>query len=217
LAVGLVASNFGFLPITPRLWVFAYPLLLIGITYVAENIPDLFSDKSIRRAAVVLVCLVFAADFACLALKKDYILKRQQLSSSIGYVDSHKEEGDYIYVENSAIPQYSYLTDYAIYSPNSHIGKNEIRGSVIFGARINESVGSEPYQYTTSRVIEDALDASVSEIASHNRVWILFAHSIPDKDSPNTYSKLLTDLANYGSVTLEHEYYDTPVYLFRRQ
>jgi hypothetical protein len=213
LAVGLIASHFGFLPMAGRVWVFVYPLLLIGIAYVAENLPGLFSDKAIRRAMVLLVCLACAADFSYFALRKNYIWNEQQLSASIKYVDSHKEDGDYIYVEGLAIPQYSYLTDYAVQFSYFPIHKNEIRGNVIFGARIYETVGSSPYQYISS-VTEDTFNAGIAEITSHERVWLLFAHSTPDKEGQNASSQLLAELANYGSVTLENEYYATPVYLF---
>ena len=107
----------------------------------------------------------------------------------------------------------NYLTDYPVQFSYFPIDKNEIRGSVIFGARIFESIGSEPYQFV-AHAIEDTFNADIAEITSHERVWILFAHAIPDKDGQNALSKLLAELADYGSVTLEHEYCGTPVYLF---
>jgi hypothetical protein len=184
----------------------------MGIAYIVENLPDIFQGGTLKKIIPVMIYAVCVVDFLWFAGSKQYIWNGQQLSASLEYVETHKMEDDFIYVENFSIPHYSFLTGYDTYFSYFPIEKNEIRENIIFGARMNEITGAK-YMYT---VIQDTFDASVADITGHDRVWILFAHEIPDKEGENVLSMLLKELSGYGTVTLKNEYYGTPVYLFVR-
>jgi hypothetical protein len=214
LAVGLVASYFGYFPMTGRIWVFVYPLCLIGVAYITETLPELFQNKTVLRVIVFLVCFVFLADAALLTRNKRYIWNGQQLSASVDYMNGNMKPGDYIFVDHSAIPQYSYLTNYETmfdYSPN----ENEIKGNTIFAASGLESVGSKPYEYV-SLVLPEAFDKAVNLVSQYDRVWLLFADRVPQEELNNAQWQFLAALKAYGSVTLAHEYAGTPLYKFER-
>jgi hypothetical protein len=102
LAVGLAASHFGYFPMTGRIWVFIYPLSLIGIAYITELLPELFQNKTVLRVMIFLVCFVCIADAALLTRRKQYIWDGQQLSASVEYMNANMKPDDYIFVETSA-------------------------------------------------------------------------------------------------------------------
>jgi hypothetical protein len=215
LAVGLVASHLGYFPMAGRIWIFIYPLCLIGIAYITEILPELFQNKTVLRVIVFLVCFVCIADVALLTHDKQYVRDGQQLSASIDYINVNMKPGDYIFVETFAIPQYSYLTNYETmfdYFPK----KNEIRGNTIFAARIVETTGGKPYEYV-SLVLPEAFDNAVNVVSEYDRVWLLFAHRTPREEMNNAQWQFLAALKAHGTVTLVHEYAKTPLYKFEKR
>jgi hypothetical protein len=215
LAVGLAASNLGYFPMTGRIWVFIYPLCLIGVAYIAEILPELFQNRTVLRVVIFLVCFVCIADAALLTLRKQYIWTGQQLSASINYMKMNMKPEDYIFVESSAISQYSYLTNYKTMF-DDHLKENEIRGNTIFAAPIEESTGSKPYEYI-SLVLPEAFDNTINLAAEYDCVWLLFAHRPPREELNNVQWQFLAALKTYGTVTLAHEYAGTPLYKFERR
>jgi hypothetical protein len=217
LGASFVASNLGYLPVISRLFIFVYPLTLIGVAYIAEylsdNISELFKNKALQKFVVIMICLMCAADFGLLALIKRYIKPGQQLSASVDYVTKHREENDYIYVCSSALPLYLYLTDYA--APYKYFSTdNETSGKIIYGAYFWNSVGEKPYEYK-SVIYEKRFNREVETISAHKTVWLLFSHTVPTDGSPPYL--LLEALKKYGAVTLENEYYGTPLYKFEKE
>jgi hypothetical protein len=214
LAICLVASRLGYFPMTGRIWVFIYPLCLIGVAYITDILPELFQNKTVLRVIVFLVCFVCVADVARLTMGKPYILKNQQLSASVDYMNMNMKPGDYIFVDAFAIPQYSYLINYETMF-DYHINKNEIRGNTIFAALFEETIGSKPYEYV-SLVMPEVFDTVVEVVSEYDSVWLLFAHSLPQEDLNNAHWQFLTALKRNGIVTLAHEYAGMPLYKFER-
>jgi hypothetical protein len=215
LALGLIASYLGFFPMTGRIWVFIYPLCLIGVAYITEILLELFQNKTVLRVIVFLVCFVCIADVAELTISKQYIRSGQQLSASVEYMNMNMKPGDCIFVEANAIPQYAYLTNYEIMFDN-HINKNEIRENIIFAAPIEETTGSKPYE-NVSLMLSEAFDDTVKVVSEHDCVWLLFAHRLPQEGLNNVQWQFLAALKAYGIVTLVHKYAETPLYKFERR
>jgi hypothetical protein len=214
LTVGLVASYLGYMPMIGRIWVFLYPLIMLSVAYVSENLPGLFQSKGMKTFAMTAISLVCIADFAYLVHQKQFVWSGQQLSASVEYLNAHKAADDFIYVEMSAIPQYSYLINYE-YKFDYFPAQTEVRGHTIFTARIEKTTGTAPYAYD-SIVLEDRFENSVQAITEHDSVWILFAHRTPNEEKNNAQWQLLVTLRDYGDVALMNEYAGTPLYKFTK-
>lgn len=214
LATALVASYFKYLPMSGRIWVFIYPLIMIAIAFVAERIPELFANKQLKSFVIIMICLVCVTDFAYIVRNKQFIWNGQQMSASIEYMNKHKQADDYVYV--AAIPQYCYLTGYQNFFDYALTEHNEVRGNVIYGSEIEDSIGVEPYEYG-STVLPENFNEDIQTIIQYDRVWLLFAHRIPNEKTNNAQWRLLETLKDYGNVTLENEFYGTPAYLFLKK
>jgi hypothetical protein len=215
LAAGLVASRLGYLPMTERIWIFIYPLCLIGVAYITDILPEFFQNKTVLRIFALLVCFVYIADAALLTRSREYIWNTQQLSASVDYMNANMKPEDYIFVDAQAIPQYSYLTNYETMF-NDFSDKNEIRGNTIFAASIAKAAGDRPYEYDF-QILPEVFDSAVNAVAKHDSVWLLFAHRPPREESNNVQWQFLVALKAYGTVSLAHKYAGTPLYKFERR
>jgi len=219
LLASLVASNLGFLPISPRIFIFVYPLAMVGIVYtmqfISGEVDGVLSRKPVRILAILLVCVICLGDFTYNVLHRQFISDREQLSTSIEYVAEHKRQEDYIYVDCQAIPLYSYLTDYENKLDDLNYSGDITIGNTIIGEEYYNHIGDMAYSYV-SDPYEDELATVVKDITQHHTVWLLFAHEVPASVSDNAQYQLLGELSEYGTVDLEYEYQETPVYLFTR-
>jgi len=100
------------------------------------------------------------------------------------------------FILSEPVALYSYLTDYQSKIDDCRANSCIIVGDTIYGARYAKVAGDEPYQYVSNLQVEQFLDI-VSQITSHKRVWLLFAHAVPD--GGGAQQKLIERLSEYGT------------------
>jgi hypothetical protein len=215
----ITASFFGKLPIISRILVFIYPMLLITAAFSIENNISILKRTEVKRVLALGFCLLFAVNFVYFARSKMTVTQGQQLSLSTEYVDHNIKDGEFIYVDFAALPQYSYLTDY---KDKFDYFTYEVveKGNIIYGARFRFNISKEPYAYVND-IDEDKLQANLNAISSHDSVYLLFAHEVPNNDTtePREYTsqaKLVAALKEYGTVTLVQKIEGTPLYKFTK-
>jgi hypothetical protein len=192
-AITLIASGLTFYPIYTRFMVFLAPMVILVFVAGFEWILGLlsrFAPKGLSLVLVSIFLLVVTQPIFRTALnyyQKPYT--REHIKPVLGYLQSHIQPGDIVYVYYGAEPALSY------YLPLYKINSDHF----IYGIRDRENI--ENY-YT-----------DLTQLINNHRVWVIFSH-IYNWDETEEKSIFLDFLDAHGDRLLNHESEGSSIYLF---
>jgi hypothetical protein len=208
----LAVSYAGKYPIEKRMLLFIYPLCTIFIWFMAERYILSLQSDSLKRGGLLAACLLFIACGGRVIYTRFSIVpvySRQQISYNINYIQKNINPEDCIYVFHSAIPGYSFLTNYEHYF-HRFLETPVQYDKVIFGSSYRKSNIQKEYAYNFETNYR-ALKENVDMIIQHPVVYIIFSHRSDDE-----FALLVRELDKYGDIDLVNEAYETPLYKFKR-
>jgi len=190
----VLASSIGKWPLNPRLWMFLPAIVLlyssVGFDFISKS-----NNIIIRRAVF---CLFFGITlnyvyYACAGLnifKEGIYHDIEEVNPLIKFVKDNIKDDEILYVYNPTIPAFKFKNGYK----SLRIGKST-RNNIIYGANREEWAKAE-------------LGPDLDSIIKSRKAYLLFSHQWMGIDPG------LSVLAQYGTVTLVKETYNTPLFYF---
>lgn len=190
--VTLIASSLGMFPVKDRLYLFSYPLMMLLFFHVFCY---LWGKGKVEDGILLLgmILLIGSQNGITENMKEEnLIVSREEIRTSIRYVEEHITGDEECYVYWHALPAFWYENGYE----NTSIGgypDNLIFGKGFFHHGDNQ---------------ED-----VDRILESDKMWILISHK---NTSGDRYNEMLIQANDFGNLEKIMDNHDTPLYYYTR-
>ena len=183
----LVASAIGMFPLADRMWLYYFPIMLLFTAYSFDN---LIMRKQIwcKVVSIILVAVIFLSSQGISKYMHPQNVMRggQEIKPLIAYVEEHIQEGETLFLFNSARYVFEYETS---------VGSQSIGGyedNVVYSAEYSSKLTQADIEY----------------ISETSNTYIIFYHLHEDA------FETLDQLAQKGSLKLVMNNYGTYLYYF---
>lgn len=183
----LVASAIGMFPLAGRMWLYYFPIMLLFTAYSFDN---LIMRKQIwcKVVSIILVAVIFLSSQGISKYMHPQNVMRggQEIKPLIAYVEEHIQEGETLFLFNSARYVFEYETS---------VGSQSIGGyedNVVYSAEYSSKLTQADIEY----------------ISENPNTYIIFYHLHEDA------FETLDQLAQKGSLKLVMNNYGTYLYYF---
>jgi len=188
IVVSLFASSIHMYPIQERLWVFAYPLIILIVFDFFENVILQTNSSLFLKTSVFFLLIVFIFNNNGIEMYKDdqnVYWKGYETNYQVEYLQDVANASDSIYVYYYAVPGVKYKIGYDTSELN---GAKIIYGNTLFGEA-------------------DTCEEDIEKILENESCYIVTS-SFNDVEG----KKLIETLKQYGTLELVDYRYDTPLW-----
>ena len=196
LLLSLIASCLGKYPFSPRLMLFAYPLIAILAFIPLDHLLKASRHGLQRLLAFLLIIALFLGSFSMTASsylsdESSRYIAGEEANGLIQYIDDHIKNDEYVYVYFSSIPVFNFKNGY----DTLHIGKNA-------DANMNNVLLGKGF-FLDGENAED-----IEAVLSKNKCYVLISH-IQDE---GRIAPLLNALTEDGYLELADVSHSTNLY-----
>ncbi|MBE5847915.1 MAG: hypothetical protein E7300_09600 [Lachnospiraceae bacterium] len=186
------ASLMGRFPLKDRMFVFAYPLLLLLCFEILNRLWEKVAAAGVVTIIFAIAFMISNCGFVSYLTPESFIFSREEIRTQVEFLRDHIEADEKCYVYYDALPAFWYENGY----DNDSIG--QYQHNLIWGKGFFHNGDNQ---------------ADIDLVKSLDKVYILICHR---NSSGDRYSELLLQLQESGSLGLVMENYDTPIYYYTK-